>query len=129
MLLFRKIKTKIKNGLGFLHHVTYRQPIPVIAGSHCKQDPSNPHAAGSFSLPQTTSKTTLSPTAPLVLSRMLCHMEAMEGGTRQKEQYVPTLRKYTWKRKENLLNEIRGENMHANKILELYKIMCTWTVC
>lgn len=47
----------------------------------------------------------------------------------EKEHFVSRLRKYTWKRKEKLLNETRRENMHVNKILESYKIMDTWTFC
>lgn len=70
-----------------------------------------------------TSKTTMSPTAPLVLTWVLCHMEAREGGAGQKDHFVSRLSKYTWKRKEDLLNKIRRENTRANKILELYKII------
>lgn len=65
-----------------------------------------------------TSETTLSPLAPLVLSWVLCHMEARGGGARQKEHFVSRIRKYTWKRKEHLLNKIRRESIHADKILE-----------
>lgn len=76
-----------------------------------------------------TSKTTMSPLAPLVLAWVLCHMEARGGGARQKEHFVSRIRKYTWKRKENLLNKIKRENIRAEKILELYKIVCTSTLC
>lgn len=70
----------------------------------------------------------MSPTAPLVLTWVLCHVEAREGGAGQKEHFASRLRKYTWKRRENLLNKIRKENTHANKILELYKIICIRTL-
>lgn len=76
-----------------------------------------------------TSETTVSPIAPLVFAWVLHHMEAGEGGAREKEHFVFRLRKYTWKRKENLLNKIRRKNMHANRILELYKIIHTQTLC
>lgn len=56
-----------------------------------------------------TSKTTMSPTAPLVLTWVLCHVEARKGGAGQKEHFVSRLRKYTWRRRENLLNKIRRE--------------------
>jgi hypothetical protein len=55
-------------------------------------------------------------------------MEAKEEETREKEHFVFSLRKYTWERKENLLNKTRRENMHVNKILELYKIMPAWII-
>jgi hypothetical protein len=51
------------------------------------------------------------------------------GGAREKEHFVFRLRKYAWKRKENLLNKIRRENTHASKILESHKIMHTQTLC
>lgn len=70
-----------------------------------------------------TSKTTMSSIASLVFAWVLHHMETRGGGAREKEHFVFRLRKYTWKRKENLLNKIRRENMHTNKILESYKII------
>lgn len=68
-----------------------------------------------------TSKITMSPIAPLFLAWMLHHMEARREGAREKEHFVLSLRKHSWKRKENLLNKTKRENMHVNKILELYK--------